>query len=74
MMSSRKDWTLAVSVGFAVVTDGEKLDELRNAGITEIELSSGDFRPFFEYDYTLYYIQLQHHNPSELMEYPKHLS
>ncbi len=51
MMSSRKDWTLAVSVGFAVVTDGEKLDELRNAGITEIELSSGDFRPFFEYDY-----------------------
>jgi len=50
-MSSRKNWPLAVSVKFSVVTDGEQLDELRNAGITQVELSSGDFRPFFEYDY-----------------------
>jgi len=50
-MSSRKDWPLAVSVGFDVVTDSEKLDRLKAAGITEIELSSGDMRPFFEYDY-----------------------
>ena len=48
-MSSRKDWPLAVSVGFTVVTDGEKLDELKRAGISEVELSSGDFRPFFEF-------------------------
>lgn len=50
-MSSRKNWQLAISTKFAVVTDGAKLDELKNAGIMEIELSSGDFRPFFEYDY-----------------------
>ena len=50
-MSERKNWPLAVSVGFAVATDGEKLDELCAAGIKEIELSSGDLRPFFEYDF-----------------------
>jgi len=50
-MSSRKDWPLVVSVVFDVVTDSEMLDSLKAAGITEIELSSGDMRPFFEYDY-----------------------
>lgn len=50
-MSSRKDWPLAVSVKFPVITDGAKLDELKNAGITEVELSSGDVRPFFDYNY-----------------------
>ena len=50
-MSSRKNWPVAVSVRFSVVTDGAKLDELKNAGITEVELSSGDMRPFFEYDF-----------------------
>ena len=50
-MSERKNWPVAVSVRFSVVADGAKLDELRNAGITEIELSSGDLRPFFEYDF-----------------------
>ena len=50
-MTSRKNWPLAVSVGFHVVTDEIKLDGLKNAGITQIELSSGDLRPFFDYDY-----------------------
>ncbi len=50
-MSLRKNWHVAVSLKFADATNGAKLDELRNAGITEIELSSGDFRTYFEYDY-----------------------
>ena len=50
-MTSRKNWPLAVSVGFHIVTDDVKLDGLKNAGITQIELSSGDLRPFFDYDY-----------------------
>ena len=50
-MSSRKDWPLAVSVGLNVVTSSEELKKLSDAGITEVEISTGDMRPFFEYDY-----------------------
>lgn len=50
-MSARKDWPLAVSLKFPVITDGAKLDEMSRAGIREAELSSGDVRPFFDYNY-----------------------
>ena len=50
-MSSRKNWPVAVSVGFNVVLSAEELEKLRSAGISHVELASGDMRPFFENDY-----------------------
>ena len=45
-MTKRKDWPLALSVGPAAM-NGETFDALREAGIRELELSSGAIDPFY---------------------------
>ncbi|MBO7405352.1 MAG: sugar phosphate isomerase/epimerase [Clostridia bacterium] len=45
-MTNRKDWPLALSVGPAAM-NGETFDALAEAGIRELELSSGAIDPFY---------------------------
>ena len=46
-MTNRKDWPLALSVGPAAM-NARDLDALREAGILNVELSSGQVSPFFD--------------------------
>ena len=51
-MSKRNDWTCALSVGPGAMNDAD-LTALYDSGIREVELSSGNIAPFYDYlDFT----------------------
>ena len=46
-MTNRKDWPLALSVGPGAMNRGD-FEALAEAGIRELELSSGAIAPFYD--------------------------
>lgn len=46
-MTNRKQWALALSVGFEFLTK-ENLEKCFQAGITQLELSSAEFQPYYD--------------------------